>query len=78
MSARHLIDPTELPPDELRQLLRIAAGLKVEVKAGHFRPLLAGKNVALLLQKPSLRTRVSFDVGIAQLGGATATTSLNR
>ncbi len=69
MSARHLIDLTELSPSELRQLLRIAAGLKAEVKAGHLRPVLAGKSVALLFQKPSLRTRVSMDVGMAQLGG---------
>lgn len=69
MSARHLIDLTELSPSELRQLLRIAAGLKAEVKAGHRRPVLAGKTVALLFQKPSLRTRVSMDVGMAQLGG---------
>jgi ornithine carbamoyltransferase len=69
MSARHLIDLTDLSPSELRQLLRIAAGLKAEVKAGHLRPVLAGKTVALLFQKPSLRTRVSFDVGMHQLGG---------
>ncbi len=69
MSARHLLDLTELTPSELRQLLRIAAGLKAEVKAGHLRPVLAGKTVALLFQKPSLRTRVSMDVGMAQLGG---------
>jgi ornithine carbamoyltransferase len=69
MSTRHLVDLTELSPSELRQLLRIAAGLKSEVKAGHFRPVLGGKAIALLFQKPSLRTRVSFDVGMAQLGG---------
>lgn len=69
MSTRHLLDLTELSPCELRQLLRIAAGLKAEVKAGHCRPILGGRTVALLFQKPSLRTRVSFDVGMAQLGG---------
>jgi ornithine carbamoyltransferase len=54
---------------DVLSLLDTAARLKTETRAGHLRPLLAGKTVALLFQKPSLRTRVSFDVGMAQFGG---------
>jgi ornithine carbamoyltransferase len=69
MKAKHLISLADLAPVEIQEILDVAAGLKAEVKAGHQRPLLAGKVLALLFQKPSLRTRVSFDVGMGQLGG---------
>ncbi len=49
----------------LHSLLDLAATLK----ARPYQPLLAGRSVALVFEKPSLRTRVSFDVGIHQLGG---------
>ena len=71
MKAKHLISLWELAPEEVREIIDVAAGLKAEVKSGHQRPLLAGKVLALLFQKPSLRTRVSFDVGMGQLGGRT-------
>lgn len=69
MDAKHLISLADLAAEDIREILRVAGGLKAEVKAGHQRPLLAGKVLALLFQKPSLRTRVSFDVGMGQLGG---------
>jgi ornithine carbamoyltransferase len=63
---RHFLTGAELTPDELDGLL----GRALELKAG---PLsseaLAGKSVALIFQKPSTRTRVSFEVGIDELGG---------
>ena len=71
MDGKNLISLADLSPEHTRELLDVAALLKAEVKAGHYRPLLAGKTLALLFQKPSLRTRVSFDVGMAQLGGRT-------
>jgi ornithine carbamoyltransferase len=66
--ARHLITGSELDAGELAALLERAA----ELKAG--RPAesagaLAGRSVALLFEKPSTRTRVSFEVGVAELGG---------
>ena len=62
---RHFLRDDDLSPAEQDELLRAAtAG-----KAGPAAPVLAGRAVALLFDKPSLRTRVSFEVGIAQLGG---------
>ncbi len=55
----------DIAPDELDELFALADELKGNT---HIRPL-AGKTAALIFQKPSLRTRVSFEVGIYQLGG---------
>ena len=63
--SRHLLSVANLSPSEIEGLLRRAAALK-----GAPAPqVLAGRTVALLFEKPSLRTRVSFDVAIHQLGG---------
>lgn len=56
--------------DELRALIDEAAALKAEYLAGGNRPILKGKVLAMIFQKPSLRTRVSFDVGMQHLGGS--------
>jgi len=61
----------DLSTDEVWRLLRLAGELKEEWKAGGNGPLLAGKSLALLFQRPSLRTRVSFDVAMSHLGGRT-------
>ncbi len=50
-------------------VLELARAIKRDVKAGHSAPLLAGKTLAMIFQKPSLRTRVSFEAGMTQLGG---------
>jgi ornithine carbamoyltransferase len=65
MYGRDLLSICELQPDELTMLLQTAISMK---RDGN-RPLLAGKTVAMLFEKPSLRTRVSFEVGMKQLGG---------
>ena len=62
---RDLISVTDLSPSETGQLVALAAERK---GTGYDAPL-AGKTVALLFEKPSLRTKVSFQVGVAQLGG---------
>ncbi len=54
---------------ELEALLDLAARLKRDLKAGRAQPLLAGKALALIFEKPSLRTRVTFEVGMSQLQG---------
>ena len=64
---RDLISLTDLSPDEILQLLDVALDLKS--KKGQLRDVLKGKSVGLIFQKPSNRTRVSFEVGIHQLGG---------
>ena len=66
---RDFLSVTDLSPAETRRLLRrAAAGRPAPAPAAAAGPL-AGKSVALLFEKPSLRTKVSFQVGIAQLGG---------
>src|SRR5947208_7227867 len=62
---RHFLSIADLERDELALLLEDTARLK----SGHSTGGLAGRTVALIFEKPSLRTRLSFDVGIAQLGG---------
>jgi ornithine carbamoyltransferase len=69
--AGHVLSLADLDPDGITELLDDAATLKAEPqRAGHAMDgPLAGRSVALLFQKPSLRTRVSFEVGVARLGG---------
>jgi ornithine carbamoyltransferase len=54
---------------ELEEILLLAATIKRDLKAGRREPLLAGKTLAMIFEKPSLRTRVTFEVGMTQLGG---------
>jgi ornithine carbamoyltransferase len=63
---RHFLTGSELTSSELFALLERAAELK---EAPHSSQKLAGKSVALIFERPSTRTRVSFEVGIAELGG---------
>ena len=55
--------------DELAHLFDVAIDLKKKLKAGVPTPILQGKTLAMIFQKPSLRTRVSFEIGMHQLGG---------
>ena len=64
---RHFITGTELRPEELVSLVRRARELKDG--AGEAPRPLQGKSVAIFLARPSTRTRASFEVGIAELGG---------
>ncbi len=66
---RHFLNIFGVPADELRQLLSEAARLKAARARGVPARSLAGKTVALVFEKPSLRTRVSFEAAVAQLGG---------
>jgi ornithine carbamoyltransferase len=63
---RDLLSIAELSADELERVLQTALSLK---RDGGGRHLLAGKTLAMIFEKPSLRTRVSFDVAMQQLGG---------
>ena len=65
----HFLSIADLSPDEFQDLLNVARDLKAEWRAGGNRPVLQGKSLALVFQKPSLRTRVSFEMGMVQLGG---------
>jgi ornithine carbamoyltransferase len=64
---RHFLRDDDLTPAEQAEVLRLATAMKADRLA--FRPLAGPKAVALLFDKPSLRTRVSFTVGVAELGG---------
>ncbi|MGH3211137.1 MAG: ornithine carbamoyltransferase, partial [Trebonia sp.] len=65
--ARHFLRDDDLTPAEQAEVLDLARAMKADRQA--FRPLAGPKVVALLFDKPSLRTRVSFTVGVAELGG---------
>jgi ornithine carbamoyltransferase len=54
---------------ELEEILALSARLKAELKQGIQLKHLAGKSLAMIFEKPSLRTRVTFEIGIVQLGG---------
>jgi ornithine carbamoyltransferase len=67
---RHLLNLIDLTPDEVRHLLDETARLKAAAAGGDRPALLAGRVLGLLFEKPSLRTRVSFETAMAQLGGS--------
>lgn len=66
---KDFLDIIDYSPKEIQDLLDLAIRLKKEYKAGGNEPILKGKVLAMIFQKPSLRTRVSFDVGMRHLGG---------
>src|SRR5512134_675100 len=67
--AKDLLDVATVPKAEVERLLTLAAGLKDKQRRGIQHDLLKGKTLGLLFQKPSTRTRVSFEAGMHQLGG---------
>ena len=67
---QHLLSLFDLSSGDLRSLLATAHVLKTRLAAGDRPPVLERRVLALLFEKPSLRTRVSFETGIAQLGGS--------
>ena len=68
---RHFTDLSALPAQTLRAILDDAASRKAHLKAGERSRPLDGKVLAMIFEKPSTRTRVSFDVAMRQLGGET-------
>jgi len=73
---KHFLDLDHLPAETLRAILNSASALKSKRKTGDAsdKPL-AGRTLAMLFEKPSTRTRVSFQVGMQQLGGNVVTLS---
>ncbi len=69
MNGKHLITLRDLAREEIEQMFTLAARLKEDVYTGRPHPLLKGKTLGMIFQKPSLRTMVSFQVGMHQLGG---------
>jgi ornithine carbamoyltransferase len=68
-AARHFLTGEELDRAELTALLDRAAELKAGREEGEGGEALSGRSVALIFEKPSTRTRISFEVGVAELGG---------
>jgi ornithine carbamoyltransferase len=69
MSVRHFTDLSAVSAGDLRVMLDDAMARKTRLKAGERSKPLDGKVLAMIFDKPSTRTRVSFDVGMRQLGG---------
>lgn len=69
MNLRNLISIADLTPEEIRQILQLARSLKEEWKRGGNEAILANRTLGMIFQKPSLRTRVSFDMAMIHLGG---------
>jgi ornithine carbamoyltransferase len=67
---RHFLDLLDLSADELNHLLDDAAAMKAALQNGDRPPLLPGRVLGLIFEKPSLRTRVSFEAAMAQMGGS--------
>ena len=67
---RHFLDLMEITPAEARRLIDQSIAIKRDEQAGRRPPLLSGRTLGLLFEKPSLRTRVSFEAAIARLGGS--------
>ena len=63
---RHFLDLIDIPATDLRQIIDAARVMKAE-RRGAERPL-AGKTLAMIFERPSTRTRVSFEVAMRQLG----------
>ena len=66
---RDLISIADLSREQLDELFTLALRLKADRQKGWPHPLLAGRTLAMIFEKPSLRTRVTFEAGMVQLGG---------
>ena len=66
---KHLLKLSDLTSEQIMSILNLADQLKYEQKHGIAHPILAGKTLGMIFQKSSTRTRVSFEVGMYQLGG---------
>jgi len=74
---RNLLTLSELSKKEFLDIINYSIKLKKELKKGKSKPLLKNKTLTMIFQKPSTRTRVSFEVGMFQLGGHAINLSSN-
>lgn len=66
---KHLLSMQDLGPNKIEAILGKAAELKEKLRRGEPHELLQGKTLGMIFEKPSLRTRVTFETGMTQLGG---------
>jgi len=69
MSKKDLLNFAKLSRSDMEAIFALAAELKQKLKSGQAHPLLAHRCLAMIFEKPSLRTRVTFEAGMVQLGG---------
>jgi ornithine carbamoyltransferase len=74
---RSFLSILDYTPDEIHTMLRLALQLKDDRRSGKPHPVLRGKTLGMIFQKNSTRTRVSFEVGMSQLGGQALFLSAN-
>ncbi len=67
---KHFLDLASCSTNELHELIELALRLKAEWRSGGNQPLLRGMTLGMIFQKPSLRTRVSFEMAMKHLGGS--------
>jgi ornithine carbamoyltransferase len=67
---QHLVTLNDVDAADVREIFRLAGELKVQSHKGHREPLLAGRVLTQVFEKPSLRTRLSFESAMMQLGGS--------
>ena len=72
---KNILTLDELDSKEIEHLLELGLEFKKQQKKGHEKPILQNKTLAMIFEKPSTRTRVSFEVGMLQLGGHAITLS---
>jgi ornithine carbamoyltransferase len=66
---RHFVTLNDITTEEFHRILELATAIKEELKSGRTSAVLAGKMMGMIFEKQSLRTRVSFETGMFQLGG---------
>lgn len=69
LKSKDFLTLDELSQNEIQQLIQLAIKLKKQLKSAKTKPLLKNKTLAMIFQKPSTRTRVSFETAMFQLGG---------
>ena len=74
---RDFLTMSEYSSKDIWRILKVSKQLKKEASTGRFRPLLKNKSLGMIFQKPSTRTRVSFEVAMRQLGGSALYLSWN-
>ena len=77
LKTKNLLTLSELSKKEFSQLIDFSIKLKKELKKGGNKPLLKNKTLTMIFQKPSTRTRLSFEIGMFQLGGYAINLSTN-
>ena len=75
---RHLRNLWDLDGESIVRIVESGAAIKRSIRSGHPQPLLRGKVLGLLFEKPSLRTRTSFEVGMFRLVGRRSRSNTTR